>query len=83
MINLVFYTALSSIRHFKHDGVMYATGDYIEMLDSILSCYRTSYSTLDRLLADNADIDRIYVVSKNQPPYIYKGQGRIEYVCNN
>ena len=78
MINLVFYTALSSIRHFKHNGVMYATGDYIELLNSLMSCYLTSYYTLDRLLADNADIDRICVVSKNQPPYIYKGQGRIE-----
>lgn len=78
MINLVFYTALSSIRHFKHDGVMYATGDYIELLNSLMSCYITPYYTLDRLLADNADIDRICVVSKYQPPYIYKGQGRIE-----
>ena len=83
MINLTFYTALSGFNHFKHDGVMYTTGDYIELLNSLMSCYVTPYHTLDRLLADNVDIDRICVVSKNQAPYIYKGQGRIEYVCNH
>lgn len=83
MINLAFYVALSGFNRFKRDGVMYTTGDYIELLNSLMSCYVTPYYTLDRLLADNKDINSIYVVSKNQPPYIYKGQGRIEYVCNN
>jgi hypothetical protein len=83
MINLVFYTALSGFNHFKYDGMLFTTWDYVEAINSILSYYPTPFYTVDRLLADNPDIDRICVVSKNQPPYIYKGQGRIEYVCNH
>ena len=84
MINLVFYTALSGFNHFKHNGVMYVTEDYVELFTSLLSCYKpTPFYTLDRLLRINPDIDRIFVLGKNKSSYIYKGQGRIEYVCNN
>lgn len=79
MINLVFYTAKNSIRHFKHNGVMYLTEDYIGLFISLLSyCRPTPFYALDSLLDTNPDIDRIYVISKDKPPYIYKGNGRIE-----
>lgn len=79
MINLVFYTAKNSIRHFKHNGVMYLTEDYIGLFISLLSyCRPTPFYALDSLLDANPDIDRIYVISKDKPPYIYKGNGRIE-----
>lgn len=84
MINLVFYTAKNNICRFKHNGIMYVTEDYVELFTSLLSRYKpTPFYTLDRLLRINPDIDRIYVISKDKSPYIYKGQGRIEYVCNN
>ncbi len=83
MLNLVFYTAKNSIRRFKHNGVMYVTEDYIGLFISLLSyCRPTPFYALDRLLNANPDIDRIYVISKHKSPYIYKGQGRIEYVRN-
>lgn len=79
MINLVFYTAKNSIRHFKHNGVMYVTEDYIGLFISLLSyCRPTPFYALDSLLDANPDIDRIYVTSKDKSPYIYKGKGRIE-----
>ena len=79
MINLVFYTAKNSIRHFKHNGVMYVTEDYIGLFISLLSyCRPTPFYALDSLLDANPDIDRIYVISKDKSPYIYEGKGRIE-----
>lgn len=79
MINLVFYTAKNSIKRFKHNGVMYVTEDYIRLFNSLLSYYRpTPFYALDSLLDANPDIDRIYVISKDKSPYIYKGKGRIE-----
>ena len=84
MLNLVFYTAKNCIWRFKHNDVMYVTEDYIGLFMSLLSYYKpTPFYALDRLLSANPDIDRIYVISKDKSPYIYKGQGKIEYVCDN
>lgn len=58
---------------------MYLTEDYIGLFISLLSyCMPTPFYALDSLLDANPDIDRIYVISKDKPPYIYKGNGRIE-----
>ena len=58
---------------------MYLTEDYIGLFISLLSyCRSTPFYALDSLLDANPDIDRIYVISKDKPPYIYKGNGRIE-----
>ena len=58
---------------------MYLTEDYIGLFISLLSyCRPTPFYALDSLFDANPDIDRIYVISKDKPPYIYKGNGRIE-----